>query len=45
MFPSFSFLVVRICCFFLSYATVNGESLGFGLLVSQNKQFESQLWL
>ena len=45
-----SFLKVRICCFALSFMTVNGKSCGFGLLVWWKEQFEgitlssSTLW-
>lgn len=33
-------LNLRICFYSLSFMTVNEESLGFGLLVGQKKQFE-----
>ena len=35
-----SFFDDRTCCFCLSFLTVNTESLGFGLLVGEKKQFK-----
>ena len=37
---TFSFLNVRICCFYLSCMVENEEIWGFALLVGQKKQFE-----
>lgn len=37
-FAGSGFLNLQMCCFSLSFMTVNEESLGFGLWVGQKKQ-------